>query len=491
MKKRAISTVILFSLLLSGVSCGSEGTSETTTKSQSDDTTVSDTTAEPTEYDLYPLPEKDMDGFELRFYNYDDTWLTWAINQLDAEEENGDRVNDAIYARNRRVESEYNAVITEITAANTNDNLKNQIMASDDSFDIAMLYDELVSGYFVDGLFDTWDSLPHLDTSRSWWNNDANEVFRINGKQFAAVGDFSLAMLSRGFVMLFNKDMQAKAGLDTNLYDLVRDSKWTFDEFASFSKNFVSDVNGDGVYDENDQYPITGAVKLVFGSMVTGAGVKYITTGDDGNPQFAIPGNTYAFNVFEKLYNIFNGSNLFYNVKKANVHDGSNEALELYGNQKNLFLGTSIMWIEKCRSYNFDMGIIPFPKYDEEQADYHVLVSGAGVATIPVTLPEDRRENVGILLDALCRDSQQNLLPTYKEVVLKTKYARDEDSAEMLDIIFDSLTYDLGLSVWPQDTYYRYMECYLKMNDNFSSVTDKIKNTVEKDISDLVSSLDK
>ena len=61
----------------------------------------------------------------------------------------------------------------------------------------------------------------------------------------------------------------------------------------------------------------------------------------------------------------------------------------------------------------------------------------------------------------------------------------------MRDIIFGSQTYDLGLSVWPQDTYYKYMESYLKMTDNFSSTTDKIKSIVEKDISDLVSSLDK
>ena len=41
-------------------------------------------------------------------------------------------------------------------------------------------------------------------------------------------------------------------------------------------------------------------------------------------------------------------------------------------------------------------------------------------------------------------------------MVLKKKYTRDEDSAEMLDIIFRSGTYDLGLSVWPQVTYYKY-----------------------------------
>ena len=63
-------------------------------------------------------PEKDMDGFNLRFCNYDDSWLTWTIKTLDVEEENGDKLNDAVYARNRRVEAKYNCQITEELVAN-------------------------------------------------------------------------------------------------------------------------------------------------------------------------------------------------------------------------------------------------------------------------------------------------------------------------------------------------------------------------------------
>ncbi|NLY68687.1 MAG: hypothetical protein GX067_02720, partial [Clostridiales bacterium] len=34
--------------------------------------------------------------------------------------------------------------------------------------------------------------------------------------------------------------------------------------------------------------------------------------------------------------------------------------------------------------------------------------------------------------------------PAYYEISLKTKYARDDESQEMLDIIFASTVYDLG-----------------------------------------------
>ena len=492
MKKRMITICVLAAMLLSCASCGSTETgNDETTKSGGTDTTVGDTTAEPTEYDKYPLPEKDMDGFNLRFCNYDDSWLTWTIKTLDVEEENGDKLNDAVYARNRRVEAKYNCQITEELVANPGNSMSGYIMSGDDLYDIIMVHDEAVSSLYCQGYLDSWDTLEFADTSRSWWDNNANEVFQIGGKQFAAVGDFTLSMVCRGFVMLFNKDMVSDLNLDESLYDMVRDNKWTLDGYASIAKNFVKDLNGDGTMDGNDQYATTGAVKLHFGSLVTGCGVKYISTDSEGVPQFAIPGNTYAFDVFEKIFNIHNGTNIFYNIAKANAHDGSNEAITFFKNKQTAFNGTSMKGVANFRDANFDIGILPYPKYDENQENYYILTSGGTVATIPVTLPEDRHENVGIILDSLCRDSQQNLLPTYKEIVLKTKYARDEDSAEMLDIIFGSLTYDLGLSVWPQDTYYKYMESYLKMTDNFSSTTDKIKSIVEKDISDLVSSLDK
>ena len=368
MKKRMITICVLAAMLLSCASCGSTETgNDETTKSGGTDTTVSDTTAEPTEYDKYPLPEKDMDGFNLRFCNYDDSWLTWTIKTLDVEEENGDKLNDAVYARNRRVEAKYNCQITEELVENPGNSMSGYIMSGDDLYDIIMVHDEAVSSLYCQGYLDSWDTLEFADTSRSWWDNNANEVFQIGGKQFAAVGDFTLSMVCRGFVMLFNKDMVSDLNLDESLYDMVRDNKWTLDGYASIAKNFVKDLNGDGTMDGNDQYATTGAVKLHFGSLVTGCGVKYISTDSEGVPQFAIPGNTYAFDVFEKIFNIHNGTNIFYNIAKANAHDGSNEAITFFKNKQTAFNGTSMKGVANFRDANFDIGILPYPKYDENQ----------------------------------------------------------------------------------------------------------------------------
>ena len=476
---------------ISHFGCAESNTSDNETTTTESGTRQNET--EPleskSEQELHPLPEKDMNGFELRFYNYNDVWLTWAINQLDADSENGDNINDEIYRRNRRIEDTYNCIISETTVDNTVTNFRNIVMSGEDSFDIAMIYDENIASFYTEGLLSSWDRLEYVNLDCSWWNQDANDVFQINGKQFAAIGDFTLAMLSRGFVLLFNKDMYEAANLDENLYDLVRNNEWTLDKFAEISKNFVNDIDGNGMYDDNDQYATTGAIKLHFGSLVTGCGVKYISVGEDGVPYFNIPGNTHALDVLQKIFNIHNGTGIFYKVVN-DIHNGSTESREMFKSGKTVFQGTSTKAIDTYRDVTFDFGILPYPKYDSEQENYYILTSGCGVPTIPATLPDERCENVGILLDALSRDSQQGLIPTYREVVLKTKYSSDEDSAEMLDIIFKSAAFDLGLSMWPNVTYYKYMESYMNMVDNFSSLTATLEPQVQANIDKLMEALE-
>ncbi len=488
-------SVLLLAALLSAsvVSCGNsapaQGPDAPAADSPTADASAAETTEALNESELDPLPQKDMDGFELRFYNYDDSWLTWAIMQMDAEAENGDNVNDAIYRRNRRVEEQYNCEISETLVKNTNEDIKKIVMSGDDVYQIMLVYDELCASDYCAGLITTWDKLQYVDFSHSWWSQNAIDVFSLKGKQFAAVGDLSLGMASRGFVLLFNKDLMKSVDGAVNLYDAVRDGTWTLDAFASLCRDFARDLNGDGIMDDKDMWPVTGAIKLHFGSLVTGCGVKYIDLNTDGDPYFAIPGNEYAMNVFEKIFNIHDGTNIYYKLVN-DVHNGSTESRVIFSEGRQLFQGTSTKGISYYRDCDFDIGIIPYPKYDSAQEDYYILTSGTGVLTIPATLPEEKYENVGILVDALARDSHYELLPTYREVVLKTKYSRDEDSAEMLDIIFNAGTFDLGLSIWPDVTYYKYMESYLNMRNDFASLTEKQVNAVQGKIDTLLAALE-
>lgn len=57
-----------------------------------------------------------------------------------------------------------------------------------------------------------------------------------------------------------------------------------------------------------------------------------------------------------------------------------------------------------------------------------------------------------MLLEAMCFYSQENIVPTYKQVVVQTKTTRDEESIEMLDYVFDGISFDYGVVVLANDT---------------------------------------
>jgi hypothetical protein len=91
-----------------------------------------------------------------------------------------------------------------------------------------------------------------------------------------------------------------------------------------------------------------------------------------------------------------------------------------------------------------DFGILPPPKFDENQADYYAAVDAWCTSTVSVPITVGDKERTGLILETLAYESRYILLPAYYDINLKTKFARDEESAAMIDIILNNRLYDLG-----------------------------------------------
>ena len=96
------------------------------------------------------------------------------------------------------------------------------------------------------------------------------------------------------------------------------------------------------------------------------------------------------------------------------------------------------------RTMDQDFGIIPPPKFDENQSNYYVTVDTwcASPVSVPITVKD--KEITGLILETLAYESRYLLLPAYYDVQLKTKLARDDESSAMIDIILNNRLYDLG-----------------------------------------------
>jgi hypothetical protein len=69
--------------------------------------------------------------------------------------------------------------------------------------------------------------------------------------------------------------------------------------------------------------------------------------------------------------------------------------------------------------------------------------NGYSMFCTPVTV--QNTEKVGAVIEALAAESRKSVLPAFYDIALKTKYARDDDSAEMIDIIRDGISYNFGV----------------------------------------------
>ena len=118
-----------------------------------------------------------------------------------------------------------------------------------------------------------------------------------------------------------------------------------------------------------------------------------------------------------------------------------------FGNKRSLFCGSAFSALKKLRVYDVDSiyGIVPLPKATVEQDTYYTPAS-TGMAygiCIPVNVPNP--EFSAYMIEVLACGGKNYVTPAYYEVALKSRAAKDDDSEEMLDLIFDNVVYDLGV----------------------------------------------
>ena len=440
--KRAISVLLLIALLAS-VSCGGEAQTQNETTTASDTTESSEVTTskiEPT------LPDKRWDNYEFRVLTKGDTNVHWKSKDIASAEENGDVINDAVYKRNLAVTDRFGVTFTDIASSNGAWNLSNQartsIMAAADDFDmIAGSPTDVVKNLAPDGLLMDLSEIPYIDLEKPWYDQNSVEQMSIGGKVFCATGSMLIMDDDATLAVLFNKKIAEDYKLP-DLYDLVNTGKWTIDAMNKYAADVSADLNSDGVMGEEDQYGLTSEPLNTYACMVA-AGVQLVTKkGDELTFNTSSERFIDAFTKSVKLnrdYKIcMHASKLSHSDNYAEVIDPSFVANRI------LFNMAGLVRVTHFRAMETDFGIIPLPKFDEEQEEYYSMVSlpCTNLITVPKTASD--LERTGAIIEALSAEGHYTLRDAYYDNALKAKGARDEESAAMLDLIFENRVYDIG-----------------------------------------------
>lgn len=469
---RAAAWLLLSACLFA--SCGSREQTPADTADQTADAVTTETAAAPSDA---PAAE-DMNGAVLTILNYKPESFNWANTTILVENANGDILNDALYGREQKVEELYHCSIEEYKPDDVVGTITKSVAAGDKAFDMAMVFDANVATVLLGDALLSWDVLTELDLSKPWWDNAATEQYNFYGIQAAITGAYSLYNYSTRHCMIYNAQLMRSLDIEDDLYGLVRDGGWTVDKLYELGALASSDLNGDGkIEPTDDRYGITGTVTRFYSALLTGADIRYIDRKSDGTLYYTLPGNEFALSYIGRLVSLNTGNDIYTSGTKD--IGGSDETI--FPSGRALFLMDYVGNTEKLRNIEFDIGILPPPKYDTAQESYYSLVEGGAQSVLPKTVTEEDYHKIAVLLDAFSYYSYQESIPAYIDVLLKEKVARDEDSAEMLTLIFDSSAYDLGTGVWSGETKNKFTSnIFLPKKNEAASLIAKTEKTVEK-----------
>jgi len=439
MKKTLALILALLTVAPILISCSDSGTdtdqtqpAETTTAAESETTTE----------ELKPdLPDKNYGGADFLFLTSgtaDQNGVHWATYDVYAEAENGDIINDAVYARNMYVNDTFGVNIKEMkSTGKTLDETNRVVLAGEDVYDAVFTNLNACAKLAQSGhTYDMYE-VPYIDLTQPWWDRNLVKNLSVGGKMFYATGDITVIDNDAIWVLMFNKDMIKDYNLD-DLYGLVSEDKWLLDTFIEMAMSVTEDLNGDGkIYWEDDNYALATGVSTGLTVMYS-SGLTFTKKNSEDLPEYGFDLDRGTL-IAEKVGKLLGSDGSIHNSDIK-----SDQVRQIFEEGRALFFGEVLQCMKRMRGSDTDFGLVPWPKFDEHQENYGgvSIVSASKAVTIPVTQADT--EMAGIILEALAAESMDTMTPAYYETALNEKYMRDSESVKMLDIILGNLNVDLA-----------------------------------------------
>ena len=485
MKKRflaALTAILLLSASCSNGSGDPADPSEALT-SPTGQTPTADLAAETEPEITDGLPEADYEGADITIWG--DTAEYDVFYDADLT---GDVVNDAIFNRNSAVSDRFNVRLTynlDASKWRNQQELINTVTSGSGAYDLALGVCCYLSTSALAGCFRNLNKMDHIDLERPWYMQFVNDNIQLGDKLMFAAGFFDMPSMARTLVTFYSADLAEQYGIG-NLYDTVREGKWTFDYMMQVSEAVLSDLDGNGQYDEKDQYGIASQWDCI-GFLYPSCGYSYVSVGEDGSLAATVPTEAvYEDNAL--LYKLLYNADYYYSgYDKGGPHNYDNMRIT-FTSGRALFFLNQLFYAQKDDMREMgSYGVLTPPKFREEQERYG-SVSSVFVTGIPIDAPDSDRS--AVLMEALEFQSWKEVKPAYYDIALSQKYVNDPESAEMLDIVFDNVhcdfsyvysgalnSTDFSLSV---GLYENYASWYEKQNKAMNKMLGKMMDKVAK-----------
>ena len=415
------------------------------------------------------LIEKDWDGEAFVVLTYQDRSEGQAFNVVDLTVDDdfdaSDPIAKAVYERNAMIKQLFNAEIERVEENNASyDSILANTMSYGTEYSAYMLKIAKSINMAITGdLLDLNSEVSYINLQEDWWDTSTIESLAVKNRAYFALGDINTVDDDATWCVLFNKYLRERYQGLPNFYDMVRDGDWTVENLKYYASKDITDDNGDSSTQrwqlESDyQYGLyfqdECSTVLLQSSGITpftkdpknGSLTSNLKSVEMQNAIDTIRENMMLDNTVNQEWAL--------NINRISGYSGGdiwqNIARGGFKANKALFFMCHCGSINLIRDMERDFGILPIPKLSEGQKDYGntVQYGNATCYSIPFNTPD--AEFSGFILEALGYYSsreystEDSLKAAYYDVTLQRKATRDDESWDMLDMVFDNRIFDIS-----------------------------------------------
>ena len=448
MNAKKILAILLAVLMLAPVfvACDKE-TPDTPDTPDTDPVSDQATDTQPPEDPGLVLDKTDFGGTNLRiigineernfgYYQTSDIWM---------ETEAADPFENAVYKRIQDCLTKYNFGVEYTKVQVPTTDIASLVSGGLDQFDVVLdAWNYMWPAAKAGNLLDLRE-IASIDLTHEWWDQNANEQLDVANRMFYTAGDFTTVDDRCTRALYFNKTLAAANDLESP-YELVRANQWTLDKFAQMARDVKNDVDGGGTVDTED---VVGFFRESgqFNSFMIAMGERYANIDENGLPVYSFLQDAESVTKMEAVAGLLIEDGVTIDIHKFTDFGGYDNrftyARSLFAAGKHLFTVGGSLVISEFADMEDEFGILPMPKWNSDQDRYyHTLDPQCAMIGIPNTKTD--ATDIGYMMEYFSYEGRETLSPTFKDRMLKRRYAQDSDSGDMLDIIYANKCFDIG-----------------------------------------------
>ena len=229
------------------------------------------------------------------------------------EKETGDIESDAIYFRQRDIEQLFGIDMEYVKTENgeiAGDQVINEVTAGGDSYDLVHGSTQTTGQMLLNSsVIKPVDDLKYVNLDNEWWVQSLRDDYSISFRLYFLTGPIVTDNYRDANCVLFNKNVTSMFSIsDDELYQCVRDGKWTLDRMFEIASAVPENVSGTGVwrYCEPSGY-----------NFILTSGLKITKFDEEGSPYVESDLPIEISNLADKLCPIFSDptQTAFFNYK--------------------------------------------------------------------------------------------------------------------------------------------------------------------------------